>query len=266
MQLTSYEEKILKYLIKNFKKSNESIDIPESVCEASFAIDALNEMEKYGLVKPNIALNSVSAFITEKGYVFFDELKKEEYGEYYDSIKMVDELIDKVDEALKCPTKEKTFDIVNILTSCFWKDIPKESFMYFNTYSHDEMSDKNKQIQDLELCKLHLRKIKGSLLIKAKEMKEEHLKIVNQIQMSQTQSTELSIDISNSFEVINESNSFTADEKLELISLLNEIKKEKSKESKNNKIKSIISKIIDKGVDAVIACAPVMIQALTNIK
>lgn len=136
----------------------------------------------------------------------------------------------------------------------------RELFIAAGMKSEDYTDDLG--AMDVKECKINNRRYLGNkykLLSFIKETVDSYCENVNSI-------AELSIDISNSFEVINESNEFTADEMLELISLLNELKKEKNKESKNNKIKAIISKIIEKGVDAVIACAPVMIQALSGIK
>lgn len=182
---------------------------------------------------------------------------------YEDKLQFIDSFIDRCDACIKNQDTHEADKILNDFISIFNGEIKNLHFGLSTSYDNW-----NEDQNSLELIKQKLTNLKANLKAKAEE-KEYDLKIAEANSTSITNSNSLSnnvnISLSQVYDSLNKSDSLTDEDKKELKSFLSQIAAadaDKDKKTIKDKVATALRFIADKGVDALIAAGPYLIQAL----
>lgn len=90
MKLNPLEERILRELIAE-KDQQKYKSISFSDVENLYVRQAVETLNQKGFVKSSSNLLSTNALLTTDGLYYFEMMEKEQYGEYYEKIKLIEE-------------------------------------------------------------------------------------------------------------------------------------------------------------------------------
>lgn len=267
-KLTTLEEEVLKYLIKNGgPRKGISVNIPN--VDMGYIIQAVKQLHSLGLVIDCSDNLCAGAFLTEKGLSYFDELEKEEYGELFDTIRTLDSYIKRAND-LK--TSKNTEEISTFIRHIYFTYCDKDNALYgFKTsFGDDAKEDLDSYYYDLDYIIMMLTKIKDEKRAEAKALQVEKIKIENHIHNENKNDNrnviDIKLDLIQVFTQINESNEFSDAEKIELQRLIQSALQEKNKKSLWEKIKTIFGKIAGKTFDVAVAILPILTEAMLKAK
>ena len=266
MKLSTIEKEVLQYVIENSNGSNcVGILLPQ--INQEFVMQAVENLDKYGLVTSCNTLCGANAILTQKGFSYFEDLEREEYGELYESIKTIKSYIKK---AYELKTSENIEDLKAFIRHTFltYSDSKNENAIHglkttFGVYAKDDLKS---FYYDLDYIIMMLTKIKDEKCVEAKSLQVEKIKIENNIYNENKNVIDIKIDLIQVFNQINESKELSSDEKVDFQQLINDALKEKNKNSLWEKIKNIFGKVTDKTFDVAVAILPILTEAMLKAK
>lgn len=182
---------------------------------------------------------------------------------YEDKLQFIDSFIVRCDSCIKNQDTHEADNILNDFISTFTGEIKNLQFGLETSYD-DWTKDKN----SLELIKQKLINLKANLKAKAED-KEYELKIAEANSTNITNSNSLNnnvnITLSQVYDAVDNSKSLSEENLQKLKELLGQIsvaEANKDKKTVKERVAAVLHFIADKGVDALIAAGPYLIQAL----
>lgn len=266
MKLSSIEKRVLQYIIENSDGTNSiCVNIPDINTE--FLIQAVSSLDNLGLVKSCNTLCSASAFLTQRGLSYFEDLEREEYGDLRDVISTLNGFINKAKQLKQSNNCEEieTFIRQSFIpySDCLHADTIYGFKTTFGNYANEDLDSYH---ADLDYIIVIFNKIKNDKKLEAKTLQVEKVKIENHIHNENTNIVDIKIDLTQVYNQITESQELSPEEKIELQQLIQDALKEKNKKSLWGKIKNIIGKIADKTFDLAVAVLPVLTEAMLKAK
>ena len=268
--LNPIEERILKKLVES-DDPQHGVSLHFDDIDSGYVYGAVNSLARKGLVKNSSDLSSASAFITTEGRYYFEMEEREKYGEYYDSIKLIEAQIVKAEELYKSTDTSELEDFIQRTFIAFCDTSNDDLICGFRTtFGLSSSKDIKDFRSDLGYLIILLQKVIGNQKIEAQKAKTERAKIEihnnNNPTITNENNITTNISLSNTIENIEKHTNLSPEEQEELNKLLMEIetcKKKKDKKTLWEKSKTAIKWIVEKGIEVGIAVLPYIIQSLT---
>lgn len=262
-KLTTIEENVLKYLIKNGSATKGiSINIPK--IDMGYIFQAVKRLDSLGLVVDCSDTLCASAFLTEKGFSYFDELEKEQYGVYYDEIKKIENSISEMHTLKDDDSGHNRFaEICEIYD--YIKGLKSGITDYMDPLWNIYFENKKTFQTNVNIVSERLRQYIETLKQKAQKEKTTQIKntVKNVFNPQNTVNVNNNIDVNISQTISNiiklDNSELSAEEKQEIQKILlelEELKNSKGKKKFLEKLKEAGKWIFEKGLPTISAILP----------
>lgn len=188
---------------------------------------------------------------------------------YERKLQLIDTYINKCDGIIQSQNDAEARQLEYDFIGVFRNEIPSIT-QSLRAYSMGEEGIRT-YVSDISVIKQKLENYKANLIGKAEE-KEYDLKIAEanaaHIENTNSQSINIGVTLSQTFDALDQTvtkNTLSADDAEKLKDLLKEVEGAKARKDKNkiwDKVKPVLLFIADKGVDALIAAGPYLVQAV----